>query len=390
MSRPKRLLFPLGEREIEITDWRVLDFFKGLAAAGYTVDLLTYHEELTQRAGEEFKAIANLNVMRVPPEKPFWTMQLRDNFARTFIKLNYELMIPGSDFHFWKLVGFDDFLWNVAASAFPRITEKYDLIIFPIPSFHEQPSSICDVFYTNVLYYAREYGVTTLGLQIHPIYSLPPNFKYLIDQFVVTSERDRRYFNQENIADERIHLLEDIRESYAICPIEDPYRNFCLDKEIRIERDELGIVLVNTAKNRTQIHRVLEIVSQLTIAYKLFFVYVDFAVRDLHEKDVFEDLIQPVMERTVKRWYNVECGGAIKSLMLGDVMIATDYILPLSFARKYNKLGVVFNPLIKKVPEFDEVDFINDTGQLTQALEDQLARKKQVVHISDIIEKVAS
>ena len=41
----KKILFPLGEKELNATDCRVLNCVDSLSAQGYYVDILTYNEE---------------------------------------------------------------------------------------------------------------------------------------------------------------------------------------------------------------------------------------------------------------------------------------------------------------------------------------------------------
>ena len=124
-----KILLPLGEKELNATDYRILSCIDSLSAQGYYVDILTYNDELFNKIQERCKNIKNVNILITKRESRFWTMKQRDSFAKTFISLYHDIILPGTNFKFWKQVAFDDFLWHVSTEVFPRITEKYDLVL---------------------------------------------------------------------------------------------------------------------------------------------------------------------------------------------------------------------------------------------------------------------
>lgn len=386
----RRILLPVGEKEYQSTGGRLLALAGRVADAGDHVDVLTCHEAIHDKAAEQYARHERIRVLLVKPEDRFWTMAQRDNFAKTFIKLTHDLVIPDTDMKFWKMVGFDDFLWNVSAVVFPKITESYDLVLLPIPSQSEHPSNTQDVFYTNVLYYAKERRVPVAGLQIYQIADLPPIFPKILDYFVVKSPDEQAYFIDSGIPPDRVALLDDLKDRYCLDTIEDPYMQHVFDKDIAIPKDRLGVVIVNHVKNRQQLKDIFEAVGALGVPTTVFFVFLNFAVKELHENDIFQDLMRPALEQAVGAFYSVESGGFVRALMLGDVTVATDYMLQLSFGARYGKVGVVYNPLRERVDHIKEVAFAGSRQALRQVLLDAYERKRRRVTLADVVGRILS
>lgn len=384
----KKILLPLGEKELNATDYRIINCLDSLSAQGYYVDILTYDGEIFNKIEERCKNIKNVNILITKRECRFWTMKQRDSFARTFIGLYHDIVVPGTDFKFWKQVGFDDFLWHVTTDIFPRITGKYDLILFPIPSFEEAPTGTCDVFYTNVFYYAKENNVPVAGLQVFPIYDIPPIFPRIIDYFIVTEDYEKDYYISIGIREENIFVIEDIKGSYWLSTVEDSYKNLMLNREISVDKDTLGIVVVNHTKNRVQLHEIIDTIAELNIKKSVYFAMRNYAVRDLHENDIFNDFMKPHLEKKLKRFYTVEAGGTVKALMSCDVIIATNYILLLGFGARYSKMGIVYNPLKMEVPQIKDITFTTSRHVLRDAILSQYKRKQETLTLDNIIKGI--
>ena len=91
----KKILFPLGEKELNATDYRILNCVDSLSAQGYYVDILTYNEELFNKNTGTVQEYKNVNILIVKRESRFWTMKQRDSFSKTFIKLYHDIIVPG-------------------------------------------------------------------------------------------------------------------------------------------------------------------------------------------------------------------------------------------------------------------------------------------------------
>ncbi len=384
----KRILVPAGDRELISTEFRILKCLEILAEYGYYVDILTYDEELLARIKEKCKIQKNINILLTKCEHRFWTMVQRDSFSKSFIKLYHDIIVPGTDFKFWEQVALDDFLWHVSSDIFPKINTRYDLVLFPLPSFDEPPPTTCDVFYTNVIYYAKENKIPIAALQIFPIYDIPPIFLGIIDYFIVREKYEKDFYESIGIKEEKVFILEDIKEAYSISTVEDSYKNLMFNQEISVDGDTLGIVIINHPKNRVQLYEIIDVIADLEIKKSVYFVFRNYAVRDLHENDIFNDFIRPVLEKKLKRFYMVEAGGAIKALMNNDVIISTNYALLLSFANRYNKTGIVYNPLKKEVSQIKDVVFTNSKRTLKEALLNQYKKKQETLTVGGIIKRI--
>lgn len=88
------------------------------------------------------------------------------------------------------------------------------------------------------------------------------------------------------------------------------------------------------------------------------------------------------------RYYVVKEGALVKLLMLCDVIIATTYIIPLSFAAKYNKLAIVFNPLKYAITLEEGVSFLNDKKTLIKAIAAHFSEKQKYNSIVDIVKRM--
>ena len=388
-SRVKRILFAVAGRDSGVTHHRLLQLAKSLAAVKYDVDVVTCDEALVEECKGLFDDYPSVRFAHLRQDDRFWTMVQRDAFAKTFIKLNHDLVIPGVDLKFWKMTGFDDFLWNTSSSMFPDITEHYDAVMMPIPSFGEGPSNSCDVFYTHVIFHAKQNGIPVIGLQVFPIYDIPPIFPRLVDHMLVKDDMEKAYYHDLGFTPDRVTVIDDVKDNYCLSTIQDSYRNLTIDNEFEVPRDAIGIVVVNHSRNRSQLYDVLEVIGELDKPKSLFFVLLNYSVKELHEKDIFEDLVQPLLNKNIKTYYTVEQGAMIKSLMLCDVIVATNYIVPLSFAGQYGKCGIVYNPIISEVANIKDVQFVNSRQVLKDALLAQYERKRQITAVADVVREIA-
>lgn len=387
-KRTKRILLPIGERELISTGGRLPKLAERLASQGYSVDLLAHTEALYEKLQECCKEGDRVKVLSTRQDERFWTMIQRDRFAKTFIRLTHDIVIPGTDMKFWKATGFDDFLWNVSPGVYPKITQKYDLVLLPIPSVEEGPSTSCDVFFTHVIYYAKENKVPVAGLQIYPVCDNPPIYANMLDYFVVREEFERDFLQDSGIQEDRIFLLDDRKDNYCLSLVEDPYRALVIDSEFSFGNDQLGIVLVNHPMNRIQLNEIIDLVAEIDVKKYFFFCFVDYAVKELHEKDIFNDFIMPNLKNKIRQFYTVEAGGIIRALMLSDVIIATTYIMGVGFAKTYKKKGIVYNPLKPTVSHFEDVLFTHSKQAVKEAILEQYQKKQRISTIVDIVGRI--
>lgn len=384
-----RILMPVGPKELASTDGRMLNMASALAKAGHSVDLLSYEDDLIGKAREKLGSTEGVRVLMHKSEDRFWSMMHRDDFARTFIKLYHDIEVPGTDFKFWKQVGFDDFLWNVNVNLFPRITVKYDLVLMPVPSTEESGSSKNDVFLTNVVYYAKEQKVPLAGYQLFPVYDAPIVFWRLFDYLIVRDDFEREYVGRCGFDGGRVHVVDDFTDAYAMATVEDTYKNMLFgEHKFDFAPGSLVVTVVNNPRNRPQLNEIFETIGSAKFEKEMIFCFVNFAVREYHEGDIFELMLRPVLEKTMKKFFVVQAGGIVKSLMFSDVIISTTHIVPLEFAARYGKTAVVYNPLRESPPISRGVSFVQTRQELARILDEASARKASAVTLSGAVERI--
>jgi len=384
-SKPKKILFPLCEKEIAATESRILRLVKSLAEAGHSIDILTRDHSVADLVTETFGAVEAIKLYHKMPDERFWTMQERDSFAKTFTKLNHDLTMPGTEIKYWKLAAFDDFLWNVSAGVYPKLDKLYDLIVFPIPSVSQPPSVTADVLNTHVIYYAKEHQLPIVGLQVHPIFDIPDVYHWLVDYVVVKEHFERQYYVDYGFQPERVFVVDDIIDRYCLATVQDVYLDLALKSEIKVGKNQLVVALVNHAKNRYPLYEIIDAIAQFHGEKVVFFDMLNYAVKDLHERDIFDDLIRPKLEQKIGAFYTADEHALVETLMLCDVFLSTSYMVQSSFATRYGKTAVVHNPLIQKVPYIKGVIYTESKDELLRHITEQYERKRSQRTVTQII-----
>src|SRR3569832_1121013 len=153
-ARP-RVLFAMGEREINAASMRLLRFPITLAGLGYHVDVMTHDRSIKKQLDAFYSYTQGVTTKHKQQKERFWTKRERDTFAQTFVKLYQDVPLPGADMPCWKTVAFDDFLWHVSRTIQAPIEGDYQAVFMPVPSALERPREATDVFYTNIVFYCK-------------------------------------------------------------------------------------------------------------------------------------------------------------------------------------------------------------------------------------------
>ncbi|BCB96080.1 hypothetical protein JZK55_10020 [Dissulfurispira thermophila] len=385
----KKILFLVGDKEFASVQERLFHIPSKLAKNGFLVDVVTYNEDVYEKAKVFFKGVDNINPILLKSTPLIWSPQQRDDFVRIYIRHTFDLFIPGTDLKYWKTSAFDDFRGHIASHSFSGIEMDYNLLLMPIPSFDEPPSIVCDVFYTTFIFHAKEKGIPVAGLQIYPVLHTPVLYMKIMDYFIVRALFEKEHYERNGVEGSKIFILDMPYENYCISTIEDTYKNLMFDKQFDIQDDEIAILIVNHAKYRQQINEVLQALSKIDIKKTLFFYKRGYHVRELSEDEIIEEIIKPYLERVGGKHYIVHEGSIAKLIMLCDVIIATTYIVPLTFAAQYQKVAVVYNPLKKAATFEDGVSFLNDSNTLRHIVKERFFKKKSYNSIDEIVKGIA-
>lgn len=385
-----RLLFAVGEREVAATSFRLLQYPIRLASLGYKVDVMTYGKGMNEQLDKTYSNVPGINIITIEPEDRFWTMRQRDGFAKTFIKHYSDVIIPDTDMRYWKASAFDDFLWHVSRNTMPRIEGEYDAVFLPVPSAFERPKEVCDVFYTNVVYYCKQNNVPLVGMQLYPVPDLPPIYLNIPDYWIVDEPLKGQYFVEQGINRNRVLHIDDFRDNYCISCIDDPYKALAMDYVVPIPKDTLAIAVLNHPANRVQLREIIEVLGRFKHKKTVMYMFVGMSVRELSEKDVFEDLIAPELRKHVGNYYTVEQEGILRTMMSCDAVISTNYITPLSFMSSYGKTSVIYNPLRQKSDYVQGVTYVDSREELQQQLDGAWRRKKATTDLADALARIFS
>jgi len=385
----KRILFPLARIDVEATQGRVFGLAARLASKGAHVDVMSHHEDTVERAKKRLANLENVRVIHNTSRPVHWTPQRRDDIVRAFIKDNMDLRIPGTDMPYWKSAAFDDFRGHVSAHTFDPLAKDYDLIMLPIPSMDESPALEADVLVSNCFFHAKENSIPVLGLQIYPALQSPRIYYRLLNHILVRSEVEADVYRRGGVPSERLYVLGDDRDCYCLNAIEDVYKNLLFDEKIKVEKNELFIVITNHSRYRAQVIETIKAIAKLPFPAVVCFVKVQFEVRDLHEDQIFDELIKPHLDKLGK-YYMSDITAIGKLSMLCDVSIATTYVTPLLFAAQYGKGAVVYNPIRAHAGRQDGIEFITREDALRHHLTAEYARKQARANVIDIVGEIVS
>lgn len=382
----RRILFPIGEKELQATQGRLLHVVQMLARAGNAIDVLTYSEEVAAKAEAFSRDAAGISVRLVKARKLLIPYSFRDDLLKTFIKQTHHLIVPETDMRIYKLAAFDDFWGHIDAHAYQDIDiTPYRLIVMPLLSEEDSPPPECSVFYSSMCLLAREKNIPLVGLQIYPVVHTPPLFAKSMNYVVIKEEHERDYLRTWGVADERIFLVTEEKEAYCLSTIEDTYRNLMLNSGVETDRDELCITVINHPRFRAVVRNILSIIAPMNVKKLIFLVKRGYAVKELSEDDIINDMYAEVIKRIKGRAYVLEPEIMARIIMTSDVVISPSYITPLRFAAAYGRCSVVYNPLYERTASRDGVVVIDEPTALEDALMSCYRRKTSLTSLCDIV-----
>lgn len=386
----KKVLVPICERDYSVTDKRFAHLIHALSAT-CSVEVLTISPEIVEDLHGKINAAANITVTLVTMKSLPLTLDFRTNLVKVFVQYTNDVYLPGTDLKLWKTAAFDDF-WGHLSTYSPQepLRIDADMVLLPLISYDDTPFDEMDVFYTFVLFGAKERGVKVVGYQLYPVFQGLKLMPLLMDALIVGKAYEKSYYRNMGIAEEKIYLLTVEKEAYALATIDDAYRNNLFNTQISIGRDELGVVVYNHVKFRPQVRAVIEVIGRTKLPVVLSLLKRDYTVKDLSEDVIIKDFYYEAIERAGCRFYLVEAPSTVPLVMISDVVVSPTYIAPVEFADRYRKRTIVYNPHHSIGPTIEGIGtrFLSEPEHLAEELRAAYQEKKSAVGIGDIVAAV--
>ncbi len=385
----KKLLFPVSERDYFATSGRICYLLNELSKH-FIVEVLTISKRVYDDINKKpVSTSSNMHTRFILEEALPVTYELRDELAKGFVKYTYDIFVPGTDLKLWKPIAFDDFWGHISGSSFPEITGiDADMVLFPLMNYDEAISENVDVFYTGLLFDAKEAGIKVAGYQVYPAVESGLLMAGLMDALIVRKEYEKQFYVKKGIAPEKIWVLTDSKDIYSLSTVEDVYKNHLYNSSITVDRSELGVVVFNHARFRPQLREVFRVIAETGIPVVLFLVRRKFVIREFTEDRIIEGAFLKDLKKLNGRFYVVEPGSIVPVVMASDVVISPSYISPLEFSAQNGKGTWIYNPMNEPMPDDDGVTFIKSPGDLAQSIKRAYKIKHDSVGITEIINEL--
>ena len=385
----KKLLFPVSERDYFATSGRICHLLNELSKY-FIVEVLTISKEVYDDINKKLGSTSSNIHARIIVEEPLpVTYAFRDDLAKSFVQYTYDMVVPGTDLKLWKPTAFDDFWGHISGSSFPEISGiDADMVLFPLMNYDESISDVVDVFYTTLLFDAKEAGIKVAGYQVYPAVESGLLMARLMDALIVRKEYEKQFYVRKGIAPEKIWVLTDSKDIYSLSTIEDVYKNHLYNSQITVSRSELGVVVFNHARFRPQLREVFRVITETGIPVALFLVRRKFVIREFTEDKIIEGVFLKDLKKIKGRFCVVGPDSVVPVVMISDVVISPSYISPLEFSAQNGKDAWIYNPMNDPMPDDDSVAFIRSPGNLAQSLKRAYKTKHDTVGMTDIINEL--
>ncbi|WP_420265937.1 hypothetical protein [Candidatus Magnetominusculus dajiuhuensis] len=382
-----KVVIPVGENELKGTNGRLLYMARAMAMKGIAVDVLTYSRSVYDFSVELHKGYPAVKTNIISPN-PIALDHIA-SLVNTFIKLTYDMYIPGTDMKLYKVTAFDDFRGHVATFTYPGIDlTSYTAVMLPIPSTEVPPLPDCDIFYSTMCFYAKEQGVPIVGVQMFPAIQTPPIFLRTINYIIIKYEWEKEYLKEYGFDLLHAFILNYEQEAYYIDTIEDKYMDSLLNPSIHLPKEELVILLINHPRLRFCVKEALEAINELDMPKTVFFMKRKFVIRELSEDDIINDFFMNDIKKIKGRSFIMEPDSKGDLIMLCDVIISPAYLTTLGFASEYGKLSIVYNPIYEKKDFQRDVAFVNNKEALKTALNECYKKKQAKLSFADIVKGI--
>jgi len=382
----KKLMFPLNERDYFATGGRISYLMDDLSKY-YMVEVLTISKDVYDDLLKKVESTSSSVLVRyIDSIYTPVTIATRDDLVKIFIRYTYDMVIPGTDIKIWKTTAIDDFFGHISGLSFPGITgSDADMILFPLMNDDEPLSEDSDIFYTTLLFDAREKGTKVMGYEVYPVFGGNLLMPRLMDGLIVRKEFEKLFYIKKGIAAEKIWVLTNDRDIYSLSTIEDTYKNYLYNSQIEVNRSELAITVFNHAKFRPQLSELFRVIAETGFPVVLLLVKRIYNIGGYTEDNVIDGIFMEDIKKIKCRFYIVDPTSVVPTVMISDVVISPSYIGPLEFSAQNGKESWVYNPLNDPTPEVNGITFINNPGDLARTFKRAYKTKRDTVGMIEII-----
>jgi len=304
----------VSDREISLTQGRILTLCRNLAKAGWKIEVFTTGGE-GMRYLNTMRPYPGFHVTIMGHQDHIWTIQERDQFIYEFIQTMDGLKMPGTEFPAWEACAFDDYLWNISTHLYkwPDLS-GYDALIVPVQSKEQPPGGETDVILSGLLYAAKSLGLPVVGYAVEPIKMRSKIWDYLINYWISresTGQKDNTW------------IINSLQDNYLTSTIQDSRLHPFLDT-LPVAKDQMGLCFINHPKGRLEQARILRALKDLPFKCMVSIVTVNYAVKDLHEMNILQSMIIPIIEKEQIQFYYTDLEKSYLALAPCDLIIGME------------------------------------------------------------------
>lgn len=383
-----RVAFAVTEKDLALTQGRLLYLVESFTLGGFHVSLLTNARYVADRARELLGRNDKVSIVMHEREILSLPLSARDDLVRSFIKLVHDRPVPGTDFPFWKATAFDDFRGFISSSVY-RHADFSDArcLLLPLPTLNDPLPEIDDVFLSSLIMQAKNEGVRVILFQMHPVPGTPMLYHRLADGVIVKSDEEKTFYVSKGVDAAKLHVLDQAAQRYCIDTVENAYLNHVLSDSVRqvtMTSADPAIMIINDPRYRSEIAAVLESVVPMN-NIRVFFQKRVYKVRTLTEERIMSGLYGELFSRLGDRLRIVEGSDMLSMLMIAHVVVAPVYLVPLRFAATFGKKAIVYNQSIGAPWQYEGVSFISERGILEACVHDAVNAHRAQESFADIV-----
>jgi len=383
-----RIAFAVTEKDLALTQGRLLYLVESFTLGGFHVSLLTNARYVADRARELLGGNDKVSIVMHEREILSMPLSARDDLVRSFIKIMHGRSVPTTDFLFWKATAFDDFRGFISPSLY-RYADFNDArcLFLPLPTLNDPLPEIDDVFLSSLIMQAKNEGVKVILFQMHPVPGTPLLYHRLADGVIVKSDEEKSFYVSKGVEAAKLHVLDQSVQLYCIDTVENAYLNHVLSDSVRhvtMTSTDPAIMIINDPKYRREIAELLEAVVHMD-TMRVFFQKRVYNVRTLSEEQIMSGLYGELFSKLGDRLRIVEGSDMLSMLMIAHVVVAPVYLVPLRFAATFGKKAIVYNQSIGSPWQYEGVSFISQRADFEMYVHEAVSVHRAQASFADIV-----